>query len=241
MVMSKQDAAAFLKEGLADDAAHALRLRLARAISRRLSENGFRLYIHHGLDGDAGGMGFATMTEMAAELGEGAASLFDQELWYPGAALVRQLIECGYLIALAAENREEAAGWMRSPPKEARERFAAGNMRNRSARDFRLAEYRVHCSRGGHPTPAGRDLLKHHDSERPVDARLSWSDLAQHLADIWQGFCAALPHYDPRCEKGGALYGPQRSPDGREEIATLLATWRERDPLTHHFGLPWTE
>ena len=186
-------------------------------------------------------MGFATMTEMAAELGEGAVSLFDAELWYPGAALVRQLIECGYLISLAAESCDEAEKWMRSSPKETRQRFSAGNMRNRAASNFRLAEYQVHCSRGGHPTPAGRDLLKRRSSERPVDVRLSWSDLTQHLADLWQGFCSALPLYDPRCLKDDPLYGPDRSPDGREEIDTLLTIWRERDPLARHFGLPWTE
>jgi hypothetical protein len=60
-------------------------------------------------------------------------------------------------------------------------------------------------------------------------------------ADLWQGYCLALPLYDPRCEKDGPLYGPHRSPDGREEIDTLVATWRERDPLARHFGLPWTE
>lgn len=95
------------------------------------------------------------------------------------------MIECGYLISLAAESRDEAEKWMRSSPKEARERFSAGNMRNRAARNFRLAEYQVHCSHGGHPTPAGRDLLKRRASERPVDVRLSWSDLTQHLADLW--------------------------------------------------------
>lgn len=239
--MSKGEVAALLKRGLADDEAQTLREEVARAIPRRLSENGYRLYIHHGFDGDAAGIGFATMTEMAAELGEGAVSLFDAELWYPGAALVRQLIECGYLISLAAENRDEAEKWMRSSAKEARDHFSPGNMRNRAVRGFRKTEYEVHCGRGGHPSPAGRDLLRRRTNERPVDIRLSWSDLAQHLADLWQGFCSALPIYDPRCEQGGQLYGPHRSPDGREEIGMLLTTWRDRDPLAAYFGLPWTE
>jgi hypothetical protein len=238
MNASKEEVAEFLEKGLADDEAQTLREEVARAIPRRLSENGFRLYIHYGFDSNVAGIGFATMTEMAAELGEGAASLFDAELWYPGAALVRQLIECSYLISLAAESRDEAEKWMRSSPKEARDHFSAGNMRNRAARDFRLAEYQVHCSRGGHPTPAGRDLLKRRTGERPVDVRLSWSDLAQHLADLWQGFCSALPLYDPRCEKEGPFYGPHRSPDGFEEVDKLLATWRDRDPLAAYFDLP---
>jgi hypothetical protein len=237
----RKEAAAFLESALADDEGQELREKIARAVPRRLSENGFRLTIHYGFDSDAAGVGFATMTEMAAELGEGAVSLFDAELWYPGAALVRQLIECAYLISLAAESRDEAARWMRSTPKEAREQFSPGHMRNRSARDFRFTEYQTHCGRGGHPTPAGRDLLRRHDYERPVSVRLYWSDLAQHLAELWQGFCAALPLYDPRCDEDDQLYSPHRSPDGGEEIAALLAEWRERDPLSRHFGLPWTE
>jgi hypothetical protein len=71
MSMSKEEAATFLEDGLADNQAHALREQLARAIPLRLSENGFRLYIHYGFDSDAVGIGFATMTEMAAELSEG--------------------------------------------------------------------------------------------------------------------------------------------------------------------------
>lgn len=233
----EEEAVAFLEYGLADDDAHALREQLARAVVSRLAENGLRLTIHYAIDGGAAGVGFATMTQIAADLGEGAISLFDAELWYPGAALVRQLIECGYLISLAAESREEAARWMRSTYKEAREHFAPGHMRNRSSRNFRLEEYRTHRARGGHPTPAGRDLLRHHEHERRFSTRLYWSDLTQHLTDLWQGFCAALPSYDPRCDEDDALYGPHRSPDGGGEIAALLAEWRGRDPLAGHYGI----
>lgn len=56
MTMSKENVLAFLRDGLADDEAQALREQVARAISRRLSENGFRLYIHYGFEGDAGGL-----------------------------------------------------------------------------------------------------------------------------------------------------------------------------------------
>ena len=95
----KREAAAFLEKGLENDEAQALRENLARAIPHRLAENGLRLYLHYEFgERNAAGTGFATMTEMAAELGEGAVALFDADLWYPGAALVRQLIECGYLL-----------------------------------------------------------------------------------------------------------------------------------------------
>lgn len=72
MSINKEEAAAFPRDGLADDDAHALREQLSQATPRRLSENGFRLYIHYGFDGDAAGVRFATMTEMAAELACGA-------------------------------------------------------------------------------------------------------------------------------------------------------------------------
>lgn len=57
--------------------------------------HGLRLLIHHELDQDAAGVGFATATLIAAELGEGTQRMYAAGLWYPGAALVRQLIECG--------------------------------------------------------------------------------------------------------------------------------------------------
>jgi hypothetical protein len=47
-------------------------------------------------ESDVAGIGSATATELAAELGEGAKRLFETGLWYPGAALVRQIIvPCG--------------------------------------------------------------------------------------------------------------------------------------------------
>lgn len=232
MEAAKREFARSFEQGLADDEGQALREAVTRAIPNRLAENGMRLYLHHELgERNAAGIGFATMTEMAAELGKGAVKLFDEGLFYAGAALVRQLIECGYLISLASERREEAADWMRSTPKEAREKFSAGNMRNRSVRNFRLSEYQIHCGQGGHPAPAGRILLANHDHERPLSNRVSWSDLAQHLAEIWQNFCVALPLYDPRCEEAGPLFSPERSPDGGSEISALLAEWIAKDPL----------
>jgi hypothetical protein len=92
--MDKASMLSEMQDGLALEEAQQLRERVALAIAARLAENGERLRIHHHLDWDATGIGFATATEMAAELGEGAGRLYAEGLWYPGAALVRQLIEC---------------------------------------------------------------------------------------------------------------------------------------------------
>jgi hypothetical protein len=75
--------AAMLSEidvALALDEAQQLRERVAQAIPQTLAENGQRLRIHHHLDWDAAGVGFATATEMAAELGEGTARLYRADL-----------------------------------------------------------------------------------------------------------------------------------------------------------------
>src|SRR5665811_1526117 len=70
-------------------------LQSLRDVPTALAAHGLRLLIHDELDQDAAGVGFATATLMAAELGEGTQRMYAAGLWYPGAALVRQLIECG--------------------------------------------------------------------------------------------------------------------------------------------------
>ncbi len=223
--------------GLADDRAQALRERVAREVSAALSSNGQRLSIHYGFDGGAAGAGFATATLIAAELGEGALRLFETELWYPGAALVRQLIECGYLLTLMAENRDEATAWMTSSHAEIVRKFMPRHVRQRAARNFRLEEYEAHCDIGGHPNPAGRSLLNRHVEQRHLSMRGNWLDLAQHLAETWSTFISALALYDPRMDVEGSLYSPGRSPDNGCEIKQLLTEWHRRDPLAERYAV----
>ena len=81
---------------------------------------------------------------MTAELREGATKLFAAGLWYPGAALVRQLIECVYLITLMGERHHEAESWITSSRQQVLSTFMPRQMRQRSVRNFRLAEYSSH-------------------------------------------------------------------------------------------------
>jgi hypothetical protein len=227
-----------VNESLRDETAHALRLRLAEAIPRHLTENGSRLSLHHRLGGTTAGVGFATATEMTGELGEGAACLFNAGLWYPGAAVVRQLIECGYLLSLMDDRPEEAEAWMRSTRQQIVSTFQPRHMRERSSREFRSSEYQSHCDWGGHPNPAGSGLLRRHEEWRPLDVRWLWLDLVQHLAEIWETFCSALRHYDPRMDPDDLLWSPHRSPGGGTEIAALVSDWRERDSLARRQSIP---
>lgn len=238
-VSTKAEMLATLTAGLADQRAHELRLRVAHEIPQRLSENALRLSVHYLLESDAAGTGFATITEMAAELGGGAAQLFAIERWYAGAALVRQLIECNYLLTLMAEDRAEADGWMRSSHADIVARFMPRHMRQRSVRNFRQSEYEVHCDRGGHPNPAGRHLLRHWSiSEPQLHRNGHWLDLAQHLADIWGSFVDGLRLYDPRMDAASPLYSPHRSPDGAAAVADLLKEWLAVDPVADRLSEP---
>lgn len=234
----KDEFRAVLERGLADDRAQALRERIAHDIPALLAENGSRLSVHHQLSGDPAGLGFAIAVEMAAELGEGAARLYDAGLWYPGAALVRQLLECQYLLALAGGDRTEAERWLKSSRQDILAAFMPRQMRERSAHNFQVAEYQVHCDWGGHPNPAGRGLLRRHSEWRPVSPRWLWLDLAQHLAETWDYFSGALPLYDPRMDPNDPLHDSHGSPDGKQVAADLLAGWREHDPLADRLVLP---
>jgi hypothetical protein len=229
----KERLAEALNLALADDQSQALREQIAEEVPAALAANGHRLLIHHELASDAAGVGFATATLMAAELGEGAQRLYGAGLWYPGAALIRQLIECGYLLTLMSESRDEAASWMRSSHKEVVSRFMVRHMRKRAVHNFRPTEYEKHCDLGGHPNPVGSVLLRRNADHQLVSSRCHWLDLAQHLADTWTAFVAALPFHDPRKQPGDPLYGPTRSPESGERIEMLLSVWRQAD----HAGL----
>lgn len=228
---AKAEALEQIVAGLSDEGAQALRERVAYEVPQRLSESAQRLAIHYRFSTDAAaGTGFATVTAMAAELGAGAAQLFAARLCYAGAALVRQLIECNYLLTLMAEAQTEAASWMTSSRAEIMAKFMPRHMRQRSVRNFRQSEYEVHCDRGGHPNPAGRHHLRRISmSQLPRNGE--WLDLAEHLADTWRAFTAGLKVYDPRMDPRSGLYSPHRSPDGGEAIADLLAKWQQLDSI----------
>jgi hypothetical protein len=120
-------------------------------------------------------------------------SMYAVGLWYPGAALVRQLIECGYLLALMSENADEAASWMRSSHDEIVNRFMVRHMRKRAVRNFRPTEYEKHCDNGGHPNPAGRMLLRSRADHLLLSPRCHWLDLAEHFVGRLGKLCGWPP------------------------------------------------
>lgn len=103
------------------------------------------------------------------------------------AALVRQLIECEYLLHAFVEDLDRAASWYRSTPSEIRRAFMPKKMRPLGG--FSDHENWSHCDQGGHPSPHGRYLLRFGVHGRLEDDAVltasMWGDLAQHLARVW--------------------------------------------------------
>ncbi|MGI8414258.1 MAG: hypothetical protein ACR2QA_17550 [Solirubrobacteraceae bacterium] len=137
---TKANSVASLVAGLADERAQQVRARIGVEIPARLAENALRLSIHCFLEAEPAGTGFATAAAMTSELGAGAAQLFAAGNAYAGTALVRQLIECNYLLSLMAENRLEAESWMKASHAEIVKTFMPRHMRKRSVQNFLQSE-----------------------------------------------------------------------------------------------------
>jgi hypothetical protein len=138
--------------------------------------------------------GLSLVVQIAAELTQGAIALIDEGRSYAAAALIRQLLECEYLLESFRQDFDEAKDWYRASDRELRSGFSPYRLRDIGG--FSDAEYRSHCERGGHPHPRGAYLLsiqneirKVHSPENdaPVVDRNDdlWLDFAHHLQRVW--------------------------------------------------------
>jgi hypothetical protein len=178
---------------LASPAAHETRVAYCTLASEMLAVIGHRAWVVGSLQRDAGAQALGDVLQMAGELGEGTVLLLDADRKYAGAALVRQIVECEYLVWLFAAEPEEARNWRTGSPEAGGTSFAPGAMRKRSDGRFRAEEYASHCERGGHPREAGAFLLSgHNDSRQLAEGRWQWLDLAQHLERLWSSVPLAL-------------------------------------------------
>ena len=206
----------------ADERPHPARVTACRAVAAGLGQAGQTLNVGGYVFRDEAMRGLGVVVEMGAELAAGAVQLLDQELWYAGGSLLRQLIEVEYLTWRFAEDRAAAATWLASTPSEIRKQFSPEAMRRASAGHFQDREYWQHCDIGGHPAPKGRLLLQDHGS--PLGSqRWLWADLAGHLARLWAHLLVAL-------DAGGdaALVNDAT----RQEVAQAVSEWRAADPET---------
>lgn len=109
----------------------------------------------------------ALVTQMASELSSGAISCTIAGRLYASGALVRQLIECEYLLLAMKQDFKIASQWGSASQSELKKKFQPRHMRD--VLGFDAAEYGQHCSIGGHPSPQGAQLL----------------ELERHMMELW--------------------------------------------------------
>jgi hypothetical protein len=144
--------------------------------------------------GDDRVVGFAVAVEIAAALAVDGLNLLRLDRRYSAAALVRQLIECEYLVWLFGSDFEEARRWPNADGEQLRSMFTPSRVRQRSAGRFDPEEYQRHCGLGGHPSPGARALLPAHSVETPVEQQ--WKDLSLHLDRLWRTLMEAVRALD---------------------------------------------
>ncbi len=128
-------------------------------------------------------VGLATIAQVAGELCRGMTALLEVGNLYSAAALLRQIVEAEYIAWAFAEDKDEAANWLRSSRDERSRFWQPRYIRRRSAGRFRWEDYSRHCEIGGHPTPDSRQLLPDHQNV-PVD--FLWLDLTYHGVSTWR-------------------------------------------------------
>jgi hypothetical protein len=165
-------------------------------------------------------VGLATVSQVAGELTAGAVALLETSNFYAGAALVRQLVEVEYLAWAFAEDRDEAAAWLRSTKQERMKVWRPYLLYTRSEGRFRSQDYGFHCDQGGHPTPEAKRLLPDH--EHPVPLTWWWYDLAVHAISAWNYIDAAL---------GDFGWEQVRDQPNVRRVGKLIDGWHEGDPL----------
>lgn len=174
----------------------------------------------------------STVACMAAELAAAAVDAARKQRYYVVGTLIRQLIECEYLLTLFSNDLEHARWWRESTPDEVRTEFTPKKMRRLTG--FADQEYWDHCATGGHPAPKGARLLEKLDPARrswPYSAAELLIDLGLHLRRIWRSIDALLVKHHAR-------YAQVRAAE-REQAEEAWPRWLEADPVVEVLIEAW--
>lgn len=177
------------------------------------------------------------LAQISSELVSGTLLLFRNGNHYGGSALLRQLIECEYLLRAFRLSFNDAARWHDANDSECWD-FKPSKLREIGG--FDRQEYANHCEAGGHPHPAGRQLLELERSMRDVLSaeagedrkfdvtRVLWADFAFHCDRVWRALEDLLSAEHVRFARVRA-----------EAVTTVTASreaWHEADALAPQAG-----
>jgi hypothetical protein len=118
----------------------------------------------------------AVAIQMAGETARGAVTLLRDNNRYGAAALVRQLVECEYLLCLFAIDQDEPLKWASMDLEGVRKEYMPRRMRERAGDRFRSSEYSIHCQIGGHPRYAAAYVLPEHIQRPRAAQAIRWAD-----------------------------------------------------------------
>jgi hypothetical protein len=170
----------------------------------------------------------ASVVCMSAELARTAAACLERGQVYASAALVRQLLECEYLLSLFAIDLEHARRWRTSTPDELRKQFQPKHMRKIGG--FNNEEYWNHCDLGGHPNPKAWRMIEWLSIASkifPVSREELAVDLGLHLDRTWRATDHLLQRHHARYE--------QVRSTARIEAERAFGDWRAVDPVVALF------
>jgi len=218
-VLDREETRRRLEIALREPSGRAAREGYCRLVGESFASVGQRLSISAWLARDDGQRGLSTVAQIAGELVNGAVAVMDAGHPYAGAALVRQLVEVEYLVAVFADDPEEPAKWITSSRSQLSRHYSPAKMRERAGGRFTASSYGHHCASGGHPSP---DAWWHlpGSSAPVVGGLILWTDLAMHAGAVWRDLMRAV-------DAGGRE--PCAPVEMREEVGAARALWWERD------------
>src|SRR5438128_2475145 len=116
--MGNEITVAELERALVDTSAHRVREEFCEQASNAVDACG-RVLLAFGCGADMPEReGLALVCQAAGELSIATVALYRAERWYAGAALVRQFIECEYLVYLFAQDVGHSIKWRQSTREE---------------------------------------------------------------------------------------------------------------------------
>jgi hypothetical protein len=222
--MSGELTVAELERRLADTSGHGARMEFCERAADAIDACGRVLWAFGGAVDMPEREGLALVCQAAGEMATATVGLYREDHWYAGAALVRQFIECEYLVYLFGHDPAHSIKWRQSTREERLDFFKPGAMRKLSQGKFRSEEYAIHCERGGHPSPMGSSLLAEHTASLLGKNRYLWCDLGQHLERFWESFVLAVDRLNL-----GHIGIIQTA---RRDFPGWRARWKEQDLLS---------
>ncbi|MFT3715660.1 MAG: hypothetical protein QM774_06855 [Gordonia sp. (in: high G+C Gram-positive bacteria)] len=142
--------------------------------------------------------GLARVTMTATTLSAGVLGMIADKNHYSWSALLRQVVECEYLLWKFSVAPGEIMDWLKSSREEREAHWKPSRLYSDEDNDFRRKDYSLHCEFGGHPTPdgtlaAGMILSP---EENAVHAANGYTHLLQHLHSAFEYAVAAADGLD---------------------------------------------